>query len=102
MIYNKLVRDKIPEIIKSKKQTPVVHIANEKEYRRKLRDKLIEEVKEFLKEESKEEFADIIEVINAIGNFNKFDKDEIRSIRIKKLREKGGFEKRIILKEVKQ
>lgn len=102
MKYNKLVRDKIPEIIKSKSQTPVVYIANEKEYGRRLRDKLIEEVKEFLKEENKEEFADIIEVIHAIGEFKRFDKREIKSIRMRKLQERGGFEKRIVLKEVRK
>ena len=101
MKYNKLVRDKIPQIIRSKKEMPIIHVADNNEYKKKLNEKLLEEVNEFLKEESKEEFVDIIEVINAIGNFNKFNKNEIKNIRMKKLQERGVFEKRIILEEVK-
>ena len=63
MKYNKLVRDKIPEIIKADKQTPITHIANQKEFKQKLLEKLQEEVGEFLKEQNTEELADIVNTI---------------------------------------
>jgi len=97
--YNKLVRDKIPQIIEKNGQGAIIEIASKKEYEEKLKEKLLEEVKEFLKEGSKEEFADILEVIHAIGKYKQFNRKEIEFIRKKKLEERGGFQKRIILKE---
>ena len=58
--------------------------------------KLKEEVGEFLEEKNTEELADIIEVVNAIKKLSEFE--NVEEIRLKKLEEKGGFEKRIILK----
>ena len=66
MEYNKLIRDKIPDIIKSNGHTSEIHIANNKEYWEKLKRKLIEESMEFLKDENQEEIADILEVIKTI------------------------------------
>lgn len=99
MKYNKLVRDKIPEYIKSKGGTPITYKADDKEYWQKLKEKLQEEVNEFFQSENIEEIADIEEVIKAIISFKKFDKKEIEIIRKKKLIERGGFKKKIILDE---
>lgn len=101
MKYNKLVRDKIPEIIKQKGDVPITHIADDEEYRKKLKEKLKEEVDEFLKENSKEELADILEVVCAICDFMNVDKEELESLRKKKAEERGGFKDRIILDETK-
>ncbi len=101
MKYNKLIRDKIPEIIKKKGKIPIIHIASNDEYYKKLKEKLQEEVNEFLKEGNEEELADILEVIYAICGFKKIDKEKLELLRKKKARERGGFKDRIILDEIR-
>ncbi len=97
--YNKLVRDLIPEIIAKKGGTAKTHVADGAEFWTKLKEKLGEEVAEFLESESAEEIADILEVIEAILTYKKFDKKDVETIQEKKRSERGGFKKRIILDE---
>jgi len=99
MKYNKLVRDKIPEYIKNKGGNAIVHIADEKEYWQKLKEKLQEEVNEFMEAETVEEMADILEVIDAIFDFKKFDKEELQEVKNRKATERGKFRDKIILEE---
>ena len=101
MKYNKLVRDKIPEIIKEDNKTPITHIADEEEYWNKLKEKLREEVDEFLKENTEEELADVLEVIYALRNHMKIDKEGLEEIREKKTQKRGAFKKKIILDETR-
>lgn len=97
--YNKLIRDKIPEIIATKGQDCKIHTATPEEYRVKLIEKLGEEVAEFTKEPSVEELADILEVIQALAFLLESTPEEIEKIRAQKTEERGGFAKRIILDE---
>ncbi|MFP4514444.1 MAG: hypothetical protein ACLFNO_00320 [Parcubacteria group bacterium] len=102
MKYNKLVRDKIPQIIKSKKIALIVHIASDEEYKQKLRAKLQEEVNEFFEDSNEEELADILEVVYALCDFYNFDKKKLEQIRKDKLKKRGGFKDRIILDETRE
>ncbi len=99
MKYNKLVRDKIPEIIKRKGGVPITHIADNVEYGKKLREKLEEGVREFLDNEIIEEIADILEVVDAICEHKGFSKAEVAAVQKSKAGERGGFKNKIILEE---
>jgi len=99
MKYNKLVRDKIPERIRQKGETPITHIADEAEYWQKLKEKLTEEFEEFKKDESVGELADILEVIDAMVEYKGFGMAEVNKIKDQKAEERGKFKERIILDE---
>lgn len=100
MKYGKLVRDRIPEIIKKGGGTPVTHRAKRKEYFEKLKQKLQEEVREFLEKNSEEELADILEVVYAIADFKKLGRQKLEFLREKKAKKKGKFKNKIILEKV--
>lgn len=106
MIHNKLVRDRIPEIINAKCETSVTHIADDEEFWKALKSKLKEEVEEFLAAENdeglKEELADIQEVVNSILEFKRIDHETIELIRKAKLEKRGGFDKKIILEKTEE
>lgn len=100
MIYNKLVRDKIPEVIKSKGEKCTYHVASDDEYWLKLKEKLKEEFDEFcLGGNEDEELADILEIIYAICDYKKIDLDKLELIRKEKMEKRGSFKNRIILEE---
>jgi len=96
MSYKKLVRDKIPEILKAKGIKSINHIADDREFEEALLDKLQEEVTEFIEDPCEEEMADIMEVIYAILKQKKYHFNDIEKLRRKKAKEKGAFCKRII------
>ena len=97
--YDKLVRDLIPDIIRAKGTEPKVRLASQEEYVAKLREKLQEEVNEYLASGSSEELADIQEVVHALGALAGHGPAHLEDIRAKKAAERGGFKERIILEE---
>lgn len=99
-IYNKLVRDNIPDIIKNQGETPYVSVLDDKRYNAQLRKKLKEEVREYLISEEIEELADIIEVVEAIANHKGSSLEKVLEIKEKKAVKNGKFEKRLFLKKV--
>ena len=95
--YTKLVRDKIPEIIKSNGEEPVTRILSDEEYLCELNAKLQEEVKEYLESGELEELADVEEVLIAILDVKKCSLDEFEKIRTNKVNKRGAFKKKIFL-----
>ncbi len=98
-IYNKLVRDKITEIIEADGRVAKYKILDDNEYRQELNKKLQEEVKEYLEDNNVEELADIVEVIYGILNSMNVSIKEFEKIRINKQEKRGAFEKKIYLEE---
>ncbi len=92
----KLIRDKVPEIMKAKGEMPKTHVAGDEEYARLLIAKLIEEAHEYRLKPSAEELGDILEVVHALaqqyGGFEKVD-----DVRKKKTAERGNFSQKIVL-----
>lgn len=99
-IYNKLVRDQIPDIISNLGKTCICETIPDENLLEKLNEKLLEEVNEYIEAGTIEELVDIGEVIHAILAFKKVSVDEYQMMRIDKRKARGGFDKRILLKEV--
>jgi predicted house-cleaning noncanonical NTP pyrophosphatase (MazG superfamily) len=94
--YNKLVRDRIPEILDDKGVAYEKRIASPEEYKAELIKKLAEELTEFSEAADPEELADILEVVDALKQLPEFQ--NVTELQQLKRKERGGFEKRIILK----
>ena len=100
--YNKLVRDRIPEIIESSGKTCVTEILSDEEYLRMVDAKLDEELEEYHKDQNIEELADLMEVIQACAVARGYTLEQLEQVRAEKAAERGGFEKKILLKEVRE
>lgn len=103
MIFNKLVRDRIPEKIESNGEKTVVRVLNDDESKLELNKKLLEECNEVIgakdSVEVKEELGDVLEVMRAIAKLNNSNLDEIIKISDAKREKRGGFDKRIFLEK---
>jgi predicted house-cleaning noncanonical NTP pyrophosphatase (MazG superfamily) len=92
----------MPEIIRAKGEVPIVYRAEPGEYRQRLRDKLVEEVDEFLAEDEDEreaaleELADVLEVVHALAIELGSSAEELDQIRAAKAAERGAFVERVI------
>lgn len=101
MRFDKLVRDRIPEIIEKEGKKAVTRILNDEEYKIYLEKKLDEEVAEFHESKSIEELADILEVIYALAD-NYMAINELLAKWEEKAVTRGGFTQKIFLVEVEE
>ena len=100
IIYNKLVRDRIPEIIESSGKTCTVEILSYEDYLRMIDAKLDEELAEYHKDQNIEELADLLEVIYAATKARGYSIEQLETVRSEKAAKRGAFDKKILLKEV--
>ncbi len=91
----KLVRDKIPEIIRGAGKEPITRVLNQEEYLSELDRKLDEEVAEYQSDKSLEEMADILEVVYALCEARGYSIDELMAVKQKKRDERGAFADKI-------
>jgi len=99
MVYQKLVRDKIPQIIAASGKKCTTEILTEDIYLQKLDEKLNEELLEYQESKSLEELADLLEVMGAVVKARGYTWEELERVRIRKREKRGGFEDRILLVE---
>lgn len=100
--FCKLVRDRIPEIIKANGKTCLCEVLSEEDYVYFLDQKLNEELAEYQKSKSLEELADLLEVMQAVVKARGWTLKELEQVREEKAAKRGGFEKRLLLKEVSE
>ncbi len=99
-VYNKLVRDLIPGIIEASGREAVTAQIDSGDRLLHLREKLKEEMAEYLQSGSMEELADLLEVIHSLADCSGQTWDALEAMRLKKKRQRGGFDKGILLLEV--
>ena len=103
-IYNKLVRDKIPEIIRNNGEVPIIRELSNEEYWEYLLLKVIEELEEVKNslnnEEKRKELADMLELIIVMAKYNGFTLEDIINTANEKREKNGSFDKKILLEKV--
>lgn len=102
MQYHKLVRDRIPEIIESDGKICDWETLSDADYLSLLEEKLNEELAEYQQSKSLEELADLLEVMQAVLKARGWTWDELEQVRAEKAAKRGGFEKKILLKAVRE
>ena len=98
--YNKLVRDRIPEIIEASGKNCVAEILSDEDYLCMIDAKLDEELAEYHKEQNIEELADLIEVIYAATKARGYTLEQLETVRAEKAAKRGVFQKKLLLKKV--
>ena len=98
--YNKLVRDRIPEIIQSAGKSCTTEVLSDEDYLRMIDVKLDEELAEYHESGSIEELADLLEVIYAAACARGSSPADLEQVRVRKAEKRGSFSIKILLKEV--
>ena len=99
-LYHKLVRDRIPEIIEADGKTCICEALSQEDYLRLLDEKLNEELAEYQESKSLEELADLLEVMQAVVKARDWTVEELEQVRAEKAAKRGGFEKKLLPKQV--
>ena len=100
IVYNKLVRDKIPAIIEQSGKTCETEILSDEAYLQMLDKNLDEDLAEYHKDQNLEELADLLEVLFAAAKARGYSIEELYQVRDEKRKARGGFEEKILLKSV--
>lgn len=100
IVYHKLIRDKIPEIIEAQGKICVTETLSEETYIQMLDAKLNEELAEYQESKSLEELADLLEVMEATVIARGYTWEQLLQVRDEKRDQRGGFANRILLQEV--
>lgn len=100
--YNKLVRDKIPEIIETNGKKCITEILPDEEFLVMVDAKLDEELAEYHKDQNIEELADLLEVLYAAAQARGYSLEELEQVRVIKAEKRGAFKNKILLKEVEE
>ena len=100
IIYDKLVRDKVPEIIEKSGKQCEIEILSDEKYLEMIDKKLDEELAEYHKDKNLEELADLLEVIYAATKARGHSIEELEKVRTEKAEKRGNFDKKILLKKV--
>lgn len=105
IVYNKLIRDRIPEIIEKAGKKAKTRVLDKKKYERQLKKKLAEEATELIKAENDKllnELADVQELIDAILKAKGINKAKLAKFQRQKRKKRGGFKKRLFLESVEE
>lgn len=105
-VYNKLIRDRIPEIIERDGKRAKTRILDDEDYKRELLKKLVEEAQETMetkgdKEKLTKEVGDILEIVDYLVKVFDLDRNEIEKVRQERKKSRGGFDKKLFLESVK-
>ena len=100
--YDKLIRDKIPEIIEQSGKKCIIEVMDNDTYIEYLDQKLNEELAEYQQDKSIEELADLLEVIYAVVAARGYSVEELERLRLEKAEKRGAFEKKLLLKSVSE
>ena len=106
IVYNKLIRDKIPQIIEKNNDLSKIRKLNRTEFKKELAQKILEEGKELCKAKTKidvlDELSDLLELVYAIAEENKISPEKLQKNRVEKNLKRGGFEKKLFLEYVEE
>jgi predicted house-cleaning noncanonical NTP pyrophosphatase (MazG superfamily) len=102
--YNKLVRDRIPEVIEKTGKQCTTKILNDEDYIKELKNKSFEELNEYMNaandKDAIEELADLLEIIHALAECHGATIGKVEQVRQEKAEKRGGFKEKIFLIEV--